>query len=285
MPRESGICVANHTTVLDAAILMQDRPYAILGQVHGGFLGWLMRTMAKATKHVWFERSEVRDRQFVSKRIYEHVSEPGNYPILLFPEGTCINNTSVMMFKKGSFEIPTTIYPVAIKYNPWFGDAFWNSSKHSMIQYLLVIMTSWAIVADVWYLPAMTKEKGESALKFAERVKSVIARRGGLVDCVWDGQLKRMRVKDSYLLEKQKQLGEFFSEENWEGEDGETTTKKHRPGMMTTVIRQKCRPRSKMMRMRSRALLSKSTAKATATRIVLSLAVQLLLNKLLRWRV
>ena len=30
-----------------------------------------------------------------------------------------------------------------------------------------------------------------------------------------DGQLKRMRVKDSYLLEKQKQLGDFFSEEDW----------------------------------------------------------------------
>jgi hypothetical protein len=29
--------------------------------------------------------------------------------------GTCINNTSVMMFKKGSFEVGGTIYPVAIK--------------------------------------------------------------------------------------------------------------------------------------------------------------------------
>lgn len=29
--------------------------------------------------------------------------------------GTCINNTSVMMFKKGSFEIGGTIYPVTIK--------------------------------------------------------------------------------------------------------------------------------------------------------------------------
>lgn len=29
--------------------------------------------------------------------------------------GTCINNTSIMMFKKGSFEIGSTIYPVAIK--------------------------------------------------------------------------------------------------------------------------------------------------------------------------
>ena len=32
-----------------------------------------------------------------------------------------------MMFKKGSFEIDTTFYPVAIKYNPYFGDAFWNN--------------------------------------------------------------------------------------------------------------------------------------------------------------
>lgn len=29
--------------------------------------------------------------------------------------GTCINNTSVMMFKKGSFEIGCNVYPVAIK--------------------------------------------------------------------------------------------------------------------------------------------------------------------------
>lgn len=39
MPQSGGICVANHTTTLDAAILMQDRPYAILGQIHGGYLG------------------------------------------------------------------------------------------------------------------------------------------------------------------------------------------------------------------------------------------------------
>ncbi|XP_026690321.2 glycerol-3-phosphate acyltransferase 4-like isoform X2 [Ciona intestinalis] len=213
MPQSGGICVANHTTTLDVAILMQDRPYAVLGQIHGGFLGWMMRTLSKATKHVWFERSEVRDRMFVSKRIMEHVSDERNFPVLLFPEGTCINNTSVMMFKKGSFEIPTTIYPVAIKYNPWFGDAFWNSSKHSMVQYLLVVMTSWAIVADVWYLPAMKRQPDENAMQFAERVKSVICRRGGLVDCIWDGQLKRMKVKESYLHEKQRELGELFGDD------------------------------------------------------------------------
>lgn len=35
--------------------------------------------------------------------------------LFLSKSGTCINNTSVMMFKKGSFEIGATVYPVAIK--------------------------------------------------------------------------------------------------------------------------------------------------------------------------
>lgn len=113
------------------------------------------------------------------------MSDPRNPPILIFPEGTCINNTSVMQFKKGSFEVGSVIYPVAIKYDPRFGDAFWNSSRYSMLQYLYMMMTSWAIVCDVWYLPPMYQREEESAIDFANRVKSAIARQGGLVDLMW----------------------------------------------------------------------------------------------------
>jgi 1-acyl-sn-glycerol-3-phosphate acyltransferase len=86
-----------------------------IGQRHGGFLGILQRALARASPQIWFERSEVKDREVVAKRLREHVSDPTNPPILIFPEGTCINNTSVMQFKKGSFEVGSVIYPVAIK--------------------------------------------------------------------------------------------------------------------------------------------------------------------------
>jgi 1-acyl-sn-glycerol-3-phosphate acyltransferase len=86
-----------------------------IGQRHGGFLGILQRALARASPHIWFERSEVKDREVVARRLREHVSDPTNPPILIFPEGTCINNTSVMQFKKGSFEVGSVIYPVAIK--------------------------------------------------------------------------------------------------------------------------------------------------------------------------
>lgn len=54
-----------------------------------------------------------------------------------------------------------------------------------MMQYLYMMMSSWAIVCDVWYLPPMTREANETAVQFANRVKHAIAKRGGLVDLMW----------------------------------------------------------------------------------------------------
>lgn len=74
---------------------------------------------------------------------------------------------------------------IVFQYDPKFGDAFWNSSKYSMLQYLYMMMTSWAIVCDVWYLPPMYQEETETAIDFANRVKAVISKQGGLVDLMW----------------------------------------------------------------------------------------------------
>lgn len=203
-PKKGGICVANHTSPIDIVILANDGCYAMVGQVHGGLMGVIQRSMVRSCPHVWFERSEMKDRHAVAKRLKDHISDKTKLPILIFPEGTCINNTSVMMFKKGSFEFGGTIYPVAIKYDPRFGDAFWNSAKYNMVSYILRMMTSWAIVCNVWYLPPMTQQDGEDAVHFANRVKSAIAHQGGLVDLSWDGGLKRSKVKESFKEEQQK---------------------------------------------------------------------------------
>uniref|UniRef100_A0AAZ3Q3U7 Glycerol-3-phosphate acyltransferase 3 n=1 Tax=Oncorhynchus tshawytscha TaxID=74940 RepID=A0AAZ3Q3U7_ONCTS len=203
-PQKGGICVANHTSPIDIVILANDGCYAMVGQSHSGLMGVIQRSMVRSCPHVWFERSEMRDRHAVTSRLRAHVAAKRNLPILIFPEGTCINNTSVMMFKKGSFEIGGTIYPVAIKYDPRFGDAFWNSAKYNMVSYLLRMMTSWAIVVNVWYLPPMTRQEGEDATKFANRVKSAIAHQGGLLDMAWDGSLKRDKVKEEFKEHQQK---------------------------------------------------------------------------------
>ncbi|XP_031133805.1 glycerol-3-phosphate acyltransferase 4 isoform X2 [Sander lucioperca] len=220
-PKNGGICVSNHTTPIDVIILANDGCYSMVGQVHGGLMGMMQRAMVKSSPHIWFERSEVKDRHLVAKRLSDHVADKTKQPILIFPEGTCINNTSVMMFKKGSFEIACTVYPVAIKYDPRFGDAFWNSSKFGLVNYLLRMMSSWAIVCSVWYLPPMNREEGEDAMQFANRVKAAIAAQGGLVDLIWDGGLKRAKVKDAFKEEQQKLYSKVLVGEQDEGEQSD----------------------------------------------------------------
>jgi len=202
-PKPDGICVANHTTPIDAVILSNDMSYALVGAKHGGLFGFVLALLGRVGHHIWFDRSEIKDRLLVAKRLKDHVEDPNKLPILIFPEGTCINNTSVMQFKKGSFEVGGTIYPVAIKYDPIFGDAFWNSSQNGMASYIYLMMTSWAIVCDVWYLPPMTRSEDENAVSFANRVKAEIARQGGLVDLMWDGNLKRNEVKSEWKAMQQ----------------------------------------------------------------------------------
>uniref|UniRef100_A0A3B3B835 Glycerol-3-phosphate acyltransferase 4 n=1 Tax=Oryzias melastigma TaxID=30732 RepID=A0A3B3B835_ORYME len=189
-PKNGSICVANHTTPLDVIILANDRCYSLVGQVHRGLLGMIQKAMVKSSPHIWFERAEVKDRHLVAKSL----------PFT----GTCVNNTSVMMFKKGSFEIGCTIFPVAIKYDVRFGDAYWNSSKFGLVRHLLRIMSSWALVCSVWYLPPMKREEGEDAAQFAKRVKAAIAAEAGLADLTWDGGLKRTKVKDAFREEQQR---------------------------------------------------------------------------------
>ncbi|EGT37522.1 hypothetical protein CAEBREN_18934 [Caenorhabditis brenneri] len=199
-----GICVANHTSPIDVMVLSCDNCYAMIGQKQGGFLGFLQNTLSRSEHHIWFERGEAADRKQVMDRMREHVEDENKLPIIIFPEGTCINNTSVMMFKKGSFEIGSTIYPIAVKYDTRLTDAFWNSSAQSYGRYLWSMMTSWAIICDVWYLPPMTRGDEEDSIGFAKRVKRAIAKKGGLIDLEWDGALKREKVSTKLVALQQK---------------------------------------------------------------------------------
>lgn len=66
-------------------------------------------------------------------RLEKHVLDPESNPLLIFPEGTCVNNEYCVMFKKGAFDLGATVCPIAIKYNKIFVDAFWNSKRWGLI--------------------------------------------------------------------------------------------------------------------------------------------------------
>lgn len=188
---QTGICVCNHTSPVDVLMLMCDVHYSLTGQRHDGILGVIQRALARASPHMWFERRALSDRESLGVVLRLHATVDGWPPVLLFPEGTCINNTAVMRFKKGSFAICNVVHPVAMRYDRRYGDAFWDSTRSSMLRYILMLISSWTIICDIWYMPAVTRLPGESSIDFASRVKAVIAAKAGIEDLPWDGNLKR----------------------------------------------------------------------------------------------
>ncbi|KAL3637349.1 Glycerol-3-phosphate acyltransferase 9 [Castilleja foliolosa] len=197
--RPKQIFVANHTSMIDFIVLEQMTAFAVIMQKHPGWVGLLQSTILESLGCIWFNRSESKDREIVAKKLRDHVHGADNNPLLVFPEGTCVNNHYTVMFKKGAFELGCTVCPIAIKYNKIFVDAFWNSRN---------LMTSWAVVCDVWYLEPQNLKPGETPIEFAERVRDIISVRAGLKKVPWDGYLKYSRPSPKHRERKQQSFAE-----------------------------------------------------------------------------
>ncbi|CAM8941892.1 unnamed protein product [Rhodiola kirilowii] len=206
--RPNQVFVANHTSMIDFIILEQMTAFAVIMQKHAGWVGLLQSTLMESVGCIWFNRTEAKDRAIVAQKLRNHVKSEDAYPLLIFPEGTCVNNQYSVMFQKGAFELGCTVCPIAIKYNEIFVDAFWNSKKQSFTMHLLQLMTSWAVVCDVWYLEPQNIKPGETPIEFADRVRDIISVRAGLKKVPWDGYLKYSRPRPKHVLQKQQSFAE-----------------------------------------------------------------------------
>ena len=180
--KANQVYVANHTSMIDFIVLEQWAPFAVIMQKHKGWVGFCQDHILNALGCVWFNRAESKDKLVLKRKMRAHVTNPDSNPLLIFPEGTCVNNRYTVQFKKGAFDLgeDVLVYPVAIHYNKTFVDAFWNSKRQSFTQHLLTLMTSWAVVADVTVLEPQRRLENEPPEDFAARVQMLIAERANL---------------------------------------------------------------------------------------------------------
>mmetsp|Transcript_17338 Transcript_17338/g.21002 ORF Transcript_17338/g.21002 Transcript_17338/m.21002 type:complete len:297 (+) Transcript_17338:117-1007(+) len=213
-----GIYVANHTSMIDAIVMLQCRGFSLVGQKHKGIVGYLQSEVISCLQCVWFDRGEIKDRAIVAKKLQDHANDPTRNPLLVFPEGTCVNNEYCIQFKKGVFQLGVPIHPVAIKYNKMFVDPFWNSRQQSFVGHLIELMTSWCLICDVTFLDPMTMQEGESGVDFAGRVKAVISKKAKLKSVNFDGYMKHWKPSERFVNMRRKQfassLEKMFEFEN-----------------------------------------------------------------------
>eukprot|EP00770_Monocercomonoides_exilis_P002691 MONOS_2674.1-p1 / transcript=MONOS_2674.1 / gene=MONOS_2674 / organism=Monocercomonoides_exilis_PA203 / gene_product=glycerol-3-phosphate O-acyltransferase [EC:2.3.1.15] / transcript_product=glycerol-3-phosphate O-acyltransferase [EC:2.3.1.15] / location=Mono_scaffold00056:82044-83961(-) / protein_length=431 / sequence_SO=supercontig / SO=protein_coding / is_pseudo=false len=207
------IYVSNHTSIMDYMLLTTQETFGTVGQQYGGVLGFLQSKVIACVDNIWFDRSVNQEKGLVSKRIKDHINDPTKSRLLIFPEGTCVNNKYCIMFKKGAFEIGATVVPIAIKYHKLFADPFFNSRKMTFWGYCINLMRSWLLYADVWYLPPQQQKEGESVVEFADRVKLMICEKAHLKPTSWDGYLKHYSPSPRFMDEKQQRFCQEMTKE------------------------------------------------------------------------
>lgn len=187
-PAIPHVFVSNHTTYMDYLILSSHRfSHSVIAQRQGGFMSMLLKLVSGS---VQFERKIKANRHEVKEEIRELTQ---NASIIVFPEGTCVNNEYTVMFQKGAFDLGVTVYPVAIKYNKKLGDPYWNTRKQSFSKHFIYLITRWRTEVSVWWMAPTTIKENETASEFAARVKKRISDRAGLKNLVWNGYLKHCK--------------------------------------------------------------------------------------------
>ncbi|KAF9761371.1 Glycerol-3-phosphate acyltransferase 9 [Nosema granulosis] len=195
------IFVSNHTSFVDFILLSSYQfPHACVSENHGGLFSILFQLILARNGSVAFKRCEKMDRALVKKKMYEHVSK-NQLPMLVFPEGTCVNNKYSVMFQKGVFELDVDVCPVAIRYRRRLLDPYWNRRSHGFTLHLFYLMTRWFIEADVFWMPPVRRRSDETPSEFAFRTKMLISEKAGLKNSLWNGYLKSSpAIKDRELL-------------------------------------------------------------------------------------
>ncbi|KAI9469959.1 MAG: hypothetical protein EXX96DRAFT_491957 [Benjaminiella poitrasii] len=193
--KEPHVFAANHTSYLDYILLGANKfPHAVVMARHTGVLGFLQNNGLNYLHSLTFNRANITERKVLSESLKKHVKSPDTWknPMIIFPEGTCINNKYAIRFQKGAFELGVKVCPVGIKYDRYFGDPYWDTRKGFM-SYAYYRMTRWITPVKVVYCqpqsPYLNGEK-QTAVEFGDRVKDVIATSIGLEQVDFNGTAK-----------------------------------------------------------------------------------------------
>ncbi|CAL5995907.1 Lysophospholipid_acyltransferase [Hexamita inflata] len=142
-------------------------------------------TMAIAGQGLFVDRS-ARDGSSLRKMIDRISDNSGNFPLLtVFPEGTTVNQASLIQFKRGAFSAMKPVSMACIRYCQRFFNTS-DASQNKVILQLKTMIAIWnPVVID--YMGILAPLQGETDVEFANRARNQYIERYGFVacDCTW----------------------------------------------------------------------------------------------------
>eukprot|EP01116_Phalansterium_solitarium_P008168 TRINITY_DN2157_c0_g1_i2.p1 TRINITY_DN2157_c0_g1~~TRINITY_DN2157_c0_g1_i2.p1 ORF type:complete len:512 (-),score=222.57 TRINITY_DN2157_c0_g1_i2:124-1659(-) len=159
---QAPIVVANHTTFVDVYWMFYAYGACPVAKEAVGripLVGFLARTL----QTVFVSRTDSQSRSETQDAIKLRATEPGWPQIMLFPEGTCENNTALITYRLGAFQPGLPVQPVALNYRWRHFDPSWVAYGPGPGQLLLKMLCQFGNRLEVTFLPVTAPTDAERA--------------------------------------------------------------------------------------------------------------------------
>ncbi|XP_054619724.1 lysophosphatidylcholine acyltransferase 1 isoform X2 [Dunckerocampus dactyliophorus] len=177
-PSEAPILtVAPHSTYFDA-IPVTFTMCSIVAKLESSSIP-VWGTLMKYIRPVFVFRSDHDSRRQTVEEIKRRVQSGGEWPqIMIFPEGTCTNRSSLILFKAGAFIPGFPVQPVVLRYPNKLDTTSWTWRGPGAFKILWLTLCQPHNSMEVEYLPVYTPsdEEKENPSLFASNVRKIMAK-------------------------------------------------------------------------------------------------------------
>ncbi|XP_035917961.1 lysophosphatidylcholine acyltransferase isoform X2 [Anopheles stephensi] len=169
------LVVSPHSSFLDAVIIYLTGLSSPLVRNADRNLGKLI----DYAQPIYVCREDPHSRQTTIREIIQRANSKEDWPqILIFPEGTCTNRTSLIKFKPGAFYPGVPIQPVLMRYPNKVDTVTWTWEGPNAIQLLWRTLTQFHTFCEIEFLPVYYPNEAEKANPklYADNVRMLMAK-------------------------------------------------------------------------------------------------------------
>ncbi|XP_039438291.1 lysophosphatidylcholine acyltransferase isoform X2 [Culex pipiens pallens] len=173
------LVVSPHSSFLDAVIIYLTGLASPLVRNADANLGKLI----DYAQPIYVCREDPNSRQNTIKEIIERANSKEDWPqILIFPEGTCTNRTSLIQFKPGAFYPGVPIQPVLVRYPNKVDTVTWTWEGPDALQLLWRTLTQFHTFCEIEFMPVYhpSEEEKRDPKLYARNVRNLMARELGI---------------------------------------------------------------------------------------------------------
>ena len=148
--KEARILVANHVSWMDYMVLSGSVFAYPISRVENLDM-FIVGAITLAVQSILVDREDADSREKVLQAMRCRALEEDDWPhpVVIFPEGTCHNQTCLMQFQQGAFKIDAPVQPVALRYGCKHHDISWAGDAN--LWTWLIMFSQWVIPVSVQY--------------------------------------------------------------------------------------------------------------------------------------